>query len=56
MESIKLYQLKTDLDCSNLENSKQLIFSDFNDAPSWKLLKDGTYIITIQESDACEEY
>lgn len=44
---IDICQFKTDLDCSKFDLTKQLFFSDLNDAPSWQLLEDGNYLVIL---------
>lgn len=46
-----IYQFKTNLDCSKFDLAKQLFFSDFDDAPSWQLLEDGNYLVTLYEHE-----
>jgi len=47
---IKLVKMKTDLDCSQLDESKKITYSHMNFAESWELDTDGKYVIVLQFS------
>jgi hypothetical protein len=47
--SLKIYQLEIDYDCGKLDQTKIIYFSELDDVPSWKLLDNGKYLITIPE-------
>lgn len=45
-----IVRMKTDLDCSKMNESKKIFYSMLDDAPSWKKTKGG-YIITLPFSN-----
>ena len=47
--SLKIYQLEIDYDCEKLDQTKMIYFSELDDIPSWTLLDNGKYLITIPE-------
>jgi hypothetical protein len=47
--SLQIYQLEIDFDCSKLDQTKMIYFSELDDTTSWSLLDNGKYLITIPE-------